>query len=263
MILIPEADSGRAWQTDSYKTREELFQLGGNIFLYATGKANLRHKGDSYIVRNTIEGSRTIAIARLMVGDNPDPEPGGWPQLNAILLKEKNARLETTNVKLGGGDLAKYKIAHLTGTTKLILHDDQRKELKSFVEDGGTLIIDSAGGSVVFADSAEAELKAMFGEAAVTGLAAPLPKTHALFAAMTWQPKDILYRAYARQKIVGNQTEPRLRGIATTAGRIGVFFSREDLSAGLVGEAVDGIVGYEPRVSARLMQSMILYAGTP
>ena len=50
MILIPDADLGRAWQTESTKIREEAFQLAGNIFLYATGKENLEHKGDTYIV---------------------------------------------------------------------------------------------------------------------------------------------------------------------------------------------------------------------
>ena len=52
MILIPQADPGHAWQTESTKTKEELFQLAGNIFLYATGKENLEHKGDTYIVHS-------------------------------------------------------------------------------------------------------------------------------------------------------------------------------------------------------------------
>ena len=153
MILISDVDPGRG-RLNPTKSRR-AFQLGGNIFLYATGKENLRHKGDSYLVRSTNEGSRSIQIAKLMLGDNADPEPGGWPQLTGIMLNENRVRLEVAPVKLGGGDLAKYKIAHLTGTTKLLLKDAQHKELKAFVEGGGTLIIDSAGGSSVFAESVE------------------------------------------------------------------------------------------------------------
>ena len=259
MIVIPDSDIGRAWQTDSYLAHDELFQLGGNIFLYATGRENLHHKGDSYIVRPQGQPGRPIPIARLMLGDNPDPEPGGWPQLAAIMQNNFQVHLDINAVKLGTGDLAKYKIAHWTGTTKLLLNDAQRKELKAFVDNGGTLIIDSAGGSSVFATAVETELKQIFGKAADKGLAAPLPKSHALFTDPQWKVDEIRYRSFATA-LIGNQTNPRICGIATDAGRIGVFYSREDLSAGLVGEPVDGVLGYDQGVAAQLMRSMILYA---
>jgi len=198
-----------------------------------------------------------------MVGDNPDPEPGGWPHLAAIMQNENQVRLDVNAVKLGTGDLAKYKLAHLTGTTRLVLNAEQRKELKTFVEAGGTLIVDSAGGSAAFADAAEAELKQIFGDAAANALAAPLPKTHPLFSDPQFKSEEIHYRSFARQRLVGNQNDPRLRGIAIGGDRIGVFYSREDLSAGLVGQPVDGIIGYDPRTAAALMRNMILYAERP
>jgi hypothetical protein len=37
-----------------------------------------------------------------------------------------------------------------------------------------------------------------------------------------------------------------------------VYFSREDLSAGLVGEPVDGIVGYDPNTATHLMAAMLM-----
>ena len=47
---------------------------------------------------------------------------------------------------------------------------------------------------------------------------------------------------------------------ARQGGRFGVFYSREDLSTGLVGQSVDGIYGYEPATATRLMRAMLLYA---
>ena len=41
--------------------------------------------------------------------------------------------------------------------------------------------------------------------------------------------------------------------------RPAVFFSREDLSAGIVGEPVDGVVGYTPETATDLMRDLILY----
>ncbi len=50
-----------------------------------------------------------------------------------------------------------------------------------------------------------------------------------------------------------------MKGI-TINGRLAVFYSREDLSAGLVGEQIDGIVGYDPSSAVALMTNLVLYA---
>ena len=63
----------------------------------------------------------------------------------------------------------------------------------------------------------------------------------------------------SREAAAGSAKMPQLRGI-TINGRIAVFFSREDLSAGLVGEPVDGIAGYSPATASELMTNLLLYA---
>ena len=83
--------------------------------------------------------------------------------------------VQTEVVKLGTGKLAGQKIAHMTGTTQIKLEDAARKEIKDFVTAGGTLIIDAAGGSGIFAQSAQTELEAIFG-ADAKSLADPLPQ---------------------------------------------------------------------------------------
>src|SRR5258708_14994297 len=50
MVLLPDSDPSRAWQTQNDRTHEELFQLGADIFLYAIDKKNLLNKGETYIV---------------------------------------------------------------------------------------------------------------------------------------------------------------------------------------------------------------------
>jgi hypothetical protein len=39
-----------------------------------------------------------------------------------------------------------------------------------------------------------------------------------------------------------------------------VFFSREDLTAGLVGQAVDGVYGYSPETALDLATRIALYS---
>ena len=58
--------------------------------------------------------------------------------------------------------------------------------------------------------------------------------------------------------MVGKLKAPRVYGIMR-GDRIAVFYSREDLSAGMVGEPVDGIVGYSPQSATDLLRNIVLY----
>lgn len=259
MLLIPEADPSRAWQTRSDRTRESLFQLGANIFLYAIDKENLLNKGQTYVVKkNFTPAAKTIKLARLEAGENPNPEPGGWARLAAILHNTSKIDLDVKLIKPAAADLNGFRIAHLTGTARITLTAAQRSAIRQFVIGGGTLIVDAAGGSAEFADSAEAELRAMFPQAGNDG-GQVLPPDDPLFTQTFFKIKQVGWRRYALDSIVGNKRTPRLRGIKV-GNRIGVYYSRYDLSAGLVGEPVDGVVGYDPKTATDLMADIILYA---
>ncbi len=67
--------------------------------------------------------------------------------------------LQTEPVMLGpNANLSGYKVAHLTGTGHIKLELDDWLQLHAFVENGGTLIIDAAGGSPTFAQDVRAQL---------------------------------------------------------------------------------------------------------
>ena len=261
MVLVPDADPAKAWQARQDRAREELFQLGANVFLYAIDKSNLLFKGQTFIVKETGgDASGTIRVARLVVGDNPDPEPGGWRRLGAILKNDHKLALAVEPVSLGGGNLGGFKVAHLTGTAAFKLGADQRKELADFVNGGGTLVVDAAGGSAPFADAAEAELSAMFGAEATKAMTRPLRSDHPVFTVPGARLDRFAYRRFAR-KVVGDLRGPRIKGMkAAGSERVGVFYSREDLSGGLVGQSVDGVVGYDPPTATAIMRNILLYA---
>ncbi|MGA2499053.1 MAG: DUF4159 domain-containing protein [Tepidisphaeraceae bacterium] len=242
MVLVPTADPGRGWQTGSFggQEREAMAQLAANVFLYAADKAQLHYKGDTYVVfPNATPAGRTIRVARLQYAGNWDPEPGGWRRLAAMLHNDKQTDLDVKPVKLGEETIDKsFAIAHLTGTTKARFNDKMLDALKKYVENGGMLVIDAAGGSGDFAVTMEVELTKMFPDAKLDTLAV----THPLFR--HYDIKEVEYRAFARRTL-GNLKQPRLRGMEI-GGRLAVIFSAEDLSAGLVGNYVDGIIGYSP-----------------
>lgn len=258
MLLFP-TDPGRGWQSRAFLGAERsLFaQAMANIFQYAVDKKNLSFKGQTYIVKAdpAIPAGLKIPVARLEWKGNWDPEPAGWQRFSSILHNQARTDLEIEMVKLGDGRLlaGKFAVAHLTGTGKLELSADQRAELKKFVEGGGTLVIDAAGGNEEFAVSAEKELGQVFAGTKLAMLGAD----HAVFK--IGEPITAFeYRHFARKRI-GNAHGPRIKGM-DFSGRTGVFFSAEDLSVALVGNPIDGITGYAPSTATAILSHIVAYA---
>ena len=122
-------------------------------------------------------------------------------------------------------------------------------------------MIDAAGGSDEFADSAADALVQIFGESARKATATPLAPGHGVYALPELSVKNFEYRNFARGKRVGRLNTPRLAAVES-GGRIVAFFSREDLRGGLVGQPVDGILGYAPDTATDIMRNVLVYAHT-
>jgi Domain of unknown function (DUF4159) len=272
MLLVPDADLGKQWQLRNEFVKPEDFQLMSDIFLYTIDKQNLQYKGASYIETPDakIKATRNIKVARLKYTGNWDPEPGGWRRLAAVMHNHDKVDVDVQTVTLGDGSLIKpaakpsikppnpnaFNVAHMTGTVKFDLTTAQADELKKFVTTGGTLVIDAAGGSSEFATSAEAMLQKVFGSAA-NSLEEDLKPEDPIFHMAGVDAGPIEYRTFARQVLGHDIHSAHLRGI-TIGGRLAVIYSREDLSEGLVGEPIDGVVGYSPKVATALMSDALL-----
>jgi hypothetical protein len=258
MILIPAADPARAFQMEQTTGKEELFQMMGNLYLYTVDKDEMWVKGDSYYVaaNPSITALHTIDVARLHYDGNWNPEPGGWRRINAIMHNGDSIDVKTHAVELGKDSLAGTKIAHLTGTDRFRLTTTQISALQAFIQGGGMLIVDAAGGKTAFTEAAEKNLAAIFG-ADADQLKDPLPEDDALYTT-GGKLDEIRYRTFARS-ILGSSKAPRLRGIRKD-GRLVCVYSAEDLSVGLVGQPVDGILGYTPATATELMRKILLEA---
>jgi hypothetical protein len=242
LMILLNRDPARGWQVQAFggPDREPHAQAMANIFLYSVSKQNLRQKGETFIVRpDRSTPERSINLARLEYASNWDPEPGGWRRLGAIMHNTFRTGLKVTPVKLGDGRLsADYKVAHLTGTGRLMLNEKARDEMKKYVEGGGTLIIDAAGGAPEFGVDAQRMIEEMFG-----GAMTQLAIDHAIFKS-GYTITEVEYRPWAR-KLLGNLRQPRLKAMMVN-NRPAVILSAEDLSVGMVGNPVDGITGYIP-----------------
>ncbi|CAN5368387.1 DUF4159 domain-containing protein [soil metagenome] len=258
LMVISSTDISKALQQNDSRTGSQSFELLGDICHYASDKLDARRRGTNHIIRRNASTTNdgAVSLARLKYAGNWNPEPGGWVQMAALLHNDHKIDLKVKTVQLGDDSLKEFKIAHLTGTGSFTLSGKQRGELMAFAEGGGTIIIDAAGGQSEFATAAEKELTAIFGKDAEVGLAKPLSIDESIFHLPNADVKEVKYRDFAREKL-GKLNTPTLRGIQK-GGRTVVFYSREDLSGGLVGQRVDGIEGYEPRSAIALMRNLIL-----
>jgi hypothetical protein len=258
MLLVPQADPARAWQMQAVASHPDHFELASNIFLYCTDSKNLRKRGESHVVtRNAgLKSVRSIKVARLKHSGNWDPEPRGWRRLADLMHNRNRIALEVSGVELETGSLDGFKFAHMTCTSKIALSDAARTTLKTFVESlGGTLIVDAAGGSSDFASSIEQQLAEMFPGSSLV----QVPKDNKLFTSGAKPMTTFGYRPFAGRVLGELKDEPRLRGIEVN-GRLAVIFSREDLSAGLVGQTVDGVIGYDPATATEIMSRILMYS---
>jgi hypothetical protein len=256
MLLIPQADPAKTWQIGVVKGKEESWQLGADIVYYAADQRDLRNKGESFVVTAdpAVKTTKSIKVARLSYKGNWDPEPGGWRRMRALLHNADKLDADVQTVELGTGSLDGVAFAHLTGTTKFKLDEPAKNQLKKFIAAGGTLVVDAAGGSEAFATAIEPDLPALGSGAKLE----PLQHDHSLFTEGK-APMKVGYRTYAMRVLTGKTNVPRIKAVRV-GDRPAILFSREDLSAGLVGQSVGGVVGYNPATATELMRRFVLRA---
>lgn len=259
MLLIPNGDPARQWQSKVVGGKEEFWQLGGAMFLYCSEGKDLRFRGENHLIAfdKKIKPTRSVTLHRLSHPQNWNPEPGGWKRLSNFIHNNHRVDLKVEETKLGDGKLPIGGLAHLTGTGKTTFTDTQRAEIKKFVEGGGLLLIDSAGGNAAFAESMEKELATIFSAEALK----LIPETDPLFKPKK-EPINIRYRPTAQKTMAGGLRAPRVKGIEIN-GKYGVLYSREDLTVGIVGHSVDGIIGYDPDTATDLAAAMVVYKVGP
>lgn len=256
IILLPSGDVGSVFQAYNTK-RVEPWQLLANILSYTASREHYYRRGESYyVVPSETAGtiSKRIDVARLSYSGNYDPEPGGFRRLSAVLLRDDGVKLTVSPTKAAELKFGETKIAHLTGTQTLELSQPQRDAIKAFVSAGGLLLIDSAGGDSGFAPAVEKEIPQLFGSKSFS----PVPTDHAMLKGLASGETKVSFRD-AAAKVIGTADAPRLQMLLIN-DRPAIIYSREDLSAGLVGFQHDGIVGYSPSTATAIVRSILLWS---
>ena len=261
MLLIPRGDPARVWQTESFlPIKSDVFgQMMIDILLYADDQGGLRQRGQTYLLNrdDAIHADKTLKIARIQYAGNWDPEPGGWRRLAIAMHNDRRIDLDVHPIDPATTPLdPTFNAAHLTVAGGITLADPARKAIYDYVEAGGTLVVDVAGGRGLDRTAVEAELLKIFPNS-------PRPFPHLPPDSPVYSAghsiSETQYRHFART-VLGNLHTPQLLGL-TRGSRVAVIYSPDDISSGLVGQSIGGIVGYAPQSATRLMENILTYAG--
>ena len=249
--------------SDAKATALAPFQFGMNLFVYAAGKRDLRNRLDSaWVAAPDSPPVDAVRVARLRYGGNWDPEPGAWQRYTNWLHRETGTRPEVEPVKMSDlkRDSARtWPFAHLTGTARVGFGDADVAGLRAYVEGGGVVLIDPTGGMNPFdTDVRDGLLPRAF----PSEFPRLLDPTHPLLKGGAPGMDDCSrtrVRGYTLEKLGGGIATVQMLVPNTSPSAGAVILTSLDLTSGLLGTNVWGILGFDPKYAQSLVKNAIFW----
>jgi len=252
MVHAP-SDLASAWQVRAFESRKPPFQLGMNLYLYATGKEQFRNRLDTRAIPDPpLTPAPQIDIAQVEYDGNWNPEPGALPRFAKAFQNNTGKRLVFRAATPAQLSVKDHLMAVMTGAGPRVPADAELAASAKYLRDGGLLFVDACGGSAGFATAIEQWLAKL--DPAVK-LEPMRPDDEFLKASPAGSidlgPERL--RLYAIQQIGANGT--RLKTMKIGKGR--VIFTPLDVTSGLLGTNTWGVLGYAPDYSEALLSNVV------
>ncbi len=276
LIVLPQGqnDWGYAWQADERflesigeGRRGDVAKLTMNLFAMATNRGALpnRLEGEMEQRDEDVDETGTVRIGLARPGGGRIIEPAAWDVAGIHLFNRTGVDVELTGAPddegESNGSLSLSQITdhdldlvHVAGIDETSLSSAEIEAIERFVEDGGTVLIETLGGHGDFARDLEQQLRDSFGRRAL-----PVGAEDALLSGEADGGYDVTrinYRRYTAYRL-DYPPQPRLRAMHVD-DRPAVIFSDEDLSLGALGVRRWGIIGYAADDARRLMTNIAL-----
>jgi hypothetical protein len=232
---------------------ESWFDLLANAYLYFTDNSHYPRAGRmSWPVQSTAASApaRTIRVARIRHNGNCDPEPLAWSRLGARIRARHGIALKVSEpIPFSALHAGEWPVAALTGTAAFNMDPASTEAVKRYIAEGGTIIIDAAGGSKVFASSVDENLLPLLGPLR------PLAEETVLDGPEKFK---VAYRRELAASLGRRKGQLRLQAIDLD-GRPAVIYSQEDITAGLVGYPLYQLHGYTPQAAQGIMTNLLYH----
>jgi len=246
---------------------EMAARLGQNIIAYATGR-ELQDKLDQRLVLRP-EASDTetqrgvIRMARLALDSGAEDARRALPNLVSIAGEQIAAHLQADaeDVPLDADALADYPILWVHGRADFKWTPEEQRQVRTFLQRGGIMLVDAICGSQEFATAFRRELAAALPDSPLNLMDQSHPALSAAYGG--YDLRGVTIRSPARSG--GTMEVSRRRGIpqievATVDSVAAVFFSPLDLSCALESQNSIQCPGYDTTDAAKIGINLILYA---
>lgn len=262
-IIISRWDFALGWESNAHESwgyaDADARKLGANIISYVTA---LRDAGLS--VGKSVEladGDKRTAgkfrVGQVMHSGAWKTRSAAFPMLLNQLHSETGTKVsfDLRNVSLKDTSISEMPFMYLTGTTDFTLTEEERINLRQYLNKGGVLFVEAGEGRKSFDNSFRAEI----GKVLANRPLVQLPRNHEIFR--QHRSIDTVKARPALASAKGNQLEiaPELLGIELN-GSLAVIYSPFDLSAGWEKADAPYALGYQPQDSTALGINVLLYA---
>ena len=243
--------------------------IGANVMAYATNR-ELKFKDEiPRVVERAGAGDNVrrgrLYIANLRHPGGCDAAPRALFNLLEAAERELGLRVgaEERQVALTDDALFDHHLVFMHGRNTFRLTDAERKQLKTWLERGGTLFADSICSSDAFTESFRREMAAVFPDKPLERIPADDPlltPTYGGFDLSTVTRRDPQQAGEKGPlKALLRKVSPELEAIRLS-DRYGVVFSRYDLSCALEKHDSLECQGYIPEDAAKIGLNVVLYS---
>jgi hypothetical protein len=266
LIIHTDKDLSLAWQLRHARMEPKAFEAAANVAMFVTDmalveKALVARGAKSWPAAKKFTPLRAVKVARLKYKNNDgkdgnyDPEPLAWERFSRLMGERTRTKVDLVGpMPIGELPASGAQVAALTGTDQVAASADEIKALRAFVEGGGALLLEAAGGSRAFAESAQVLAR----QIVPSGRLRRLSPTAKLFDQKEFPIRRVSYRRWSRRKLGVTDKTPRLRAVLDKENRPLIFFSAEDLTAGLLGASCYVLHGYSQDSAFELTRNLVL-----
>lgn len=252
---------------------EDAQTIGLNVLAYATNREP-KGKEETFASLETPElealgGRNVIRVVKLVHGGGCDDAPGALANLLRTASQgELKLQTDGDQFSLPASDpgLKRFHLVFMHGRHDFRFTAEERKNLREFLENGGTLFADAICASKPFIDAFRREVQLVLPDMPL----ARIPLEHALFQETggKFNIQQVTRRepatAQGGQPIRSRlqKVAPELEGVEID-GRMAVIFSPYDISCALEQHEALQCRGYTRQDAARIALNVVMYTLAP